>query len=63
MAPISGLIDYWKGDGNAQDSVGSYNGTFYGDATTALGRFGNAFSLDGTGDYVCLLYTSDAADE
>lgn len=60
----SGLIGYWKTDesaansctGGANDSCdfsGNGNdGAWNGNATNAVGKFGNAVTLDGTGDYI-----------
>src|SRR5207249_4082770 len=50
----SGLVDWWKGDGNANDAVGASNGTLDGNATFAPGLVGQAFSLDGVGDGVVI---------
>ena len=46
------LIGYWAADSNADDSSGhGFNGTFSSE-TYASGMVGQAFSLDGTDDYV-----------
>lgn len=46
-----GLVGYWAGEGNADDSSGfEHHGTLLGDATFAPGRFGQAFQFDGSGD-------------
>ena len=50
--PPSGLVSWWPGDGNARDIWGSHNGTLENGATTAAGKVGQAFSLDGGNDYV-----------
>ncbi|QQG44288.1 MAG: DUF2341 domain-containing protein [Candidatus Roizmanbacteria bacterium] len=54
----NGLVGYWKMDETASpavDSSGNGNsGTWTGDATSAVGKFGNGVTLDGTGDYVSL---------
>lgn len=45
----TGIISYWKGDGNAEDSVNGNDGTAYGGATYSSGKVGSgAFSFDGT---------------
>src|SRR5690349_22829810 len=46
------LIHEWQGNGNANDSVGTNNGTLVGDTTYTTGVSGQAFSLDGNGDDV-----------
>jgi hypothetical protein len=48
----SGLVAWWPGDGNADDIVGGNNGTLMNGATFAPGLVGQAFSLDGSGDFV-----------
>jgi probable HAF family extracellular repeat protein len=48
----SGAVSWWPGNGNANDTIGSNNGTLTGDATIAPGFVGQAFSFDGTTGYV-----------
>lgn len=43
----SGLLDRWSGDGNANDSVGSYDGVATG-VTYTTGYSNQAFAFDGT---------------
>jgi alpha-tubulin suppressor-like RCC1 family protein len=50
--PPSGLVGWWPGEGNANDSVGTNNGTLVGGATFANGKVGLGFRLDGTNGYV-----------
>ena len=51
--PGPGLVGQWHFDGDALDSSGNgNNGILMGDATFAAGKFGQALSLDGSGDYV-----------
>jgi hypothetical protein len=46
----TGLVGYWAGEGNADDSSGFDNhGTLIGDATFGPGRFGLAFQFTGGG--------------
>ncbi|HXT39234.1 MAG TPA: LamG-like jellyroll fold domain-containing protein, partial [Candidatus Angelobacter sp.] len=52
VAPPSGLISWWKGEGNGMDSVGSNNGALEGNAAFAPGLVGQAFSFDGDSDGV-----------
>jgi len=49
----AGIVGWWPGDGNANDIVGTNNGTLRGGATaTATGFDGMAFSFDGTNGFV-----------
>ena len=48
---INGLVAWWKAENNANDSVGGNNGTVNG-ATFATGKTGQAFSFNGTDNYV-----------
>jgi hypothetical protein len=50
VPPASGLVGWWKGEGNALDVVGGYNGALSGGVTFALGEVGRAFNFDGTGE-------------
>lgn len=47
--PASGLVSWWRGEGNALDSVSANNGSLIGGVTYAAGREGSGFSFDGTG--------------
>lgn len=48
----TGLISQWSAEGNADDVVGTNNGTMMNGAMFAPGRVGQAFSFDGIDDYV-----------
>ena len=50
--PYSSLISLWPGEGNAADIVDSNTGVLLNGATFAPGKFGQAFSLNGTGAHV-----------
>lgn len=50
--PSNGRISCWKGETNANDSVGSNNGSAQGGATFAAGKVGQAFSFNGTTGHV-----------
>ena len=53
VLPPPGLIGWWPGDGNANDIAGTNNGTLQGGATAnAAGMVAQAFSFDGTNNYV-----------
>jgi hypothetical protein len=43
---------YWTGDGTTADSAGGNTAVLHGDATYTDGLFGQAFYLDGDGDWV-----------
>jgi hypothetical protein len=59
LAPPSGLVGWWPGDGSAGDIVGSHNGTLQGGASAnAAGLVGGAFSFDGTNGYVSIADSS-----
>ena len=47
-----GLVGWWPGDGNAMDVVGGRVATLHGDATFGPALVGQAFVLDGDGDFV-----------
>ena len=47
VSPPAGLVSWWPGDGNAQDIVGSNDGTLENGATFASGHVGQGFSFDG----------------
>ncbi len=49
---FSGLIAYYKGDGNANDSVAGRNGTLVNGAGFDSGVVGQAFRFDGVNDFV-----------
>jgi hypothetical protein len=48
------LVGVWNGDGNANDSFGSNNGTAVGGLTYATGKINNAFQFNGINAYVTL---------
>ena len=43
----SGLVSWWAAEGNANDAVGTNNGTLQGGAGYATGEEGQAFNFDG----------------
>jgi len=45
-------LSWWKGDGDASDSVGEHDGTLFGEVSFVTGVSGSAFYLDGENDYV-----------
>ena len=44
-------VSWWKAENNADDTLGGNNGTVYG-ATYTAGKIGQAFSFNGTDNYV-----------
>ena len=50
--PPPNMVSWWPGDGNANDIQGSNNGTLLNGATFPTGEVGQAFSFDGTNDFV-----------
>jgi len=46
------LTHWWPGDGTGADKVGGRSATLHGDATFGPGLIGQAFVLDGAGDFV-----------
>ncbi len=51
-------MNWWPGNGNANDIVSGVNGTMRNGATFAAGKVNQAFSLDGANDYVAISNTS-----
>ena len=43
--PPSGLVAWWRGEGNAQDAVGFSDGTLIGDVNFVTGRVGQTFNF------------------
>lgn len=54
-----GLLAYWSGDGNANDSAGQLNGVLVGGADYAPGLLGQAFHFDAPGSFVKIPKSSD----
>jgi concanavalin A-like lectin/glucanase superfamily protein len=48
IPPPAGLISWWRGDGNALDSVGANSGSDDGAVTYVAGVVGQAFHFDGS---------------
>ncbi|MDP3695466.1 MAG: LamG-like jellyroll fold domain-containing protein, partial [Desulfocapsaceae bacterium] len=53
----SGLVAWWKAEGNGYDSVRGNHGTLQAGTTYATGQVGQAFSFDGVDDYVNVPYS------
>jgi hypothetical protein len=52
--PAGPPVGWWKGDGNALDTMGANDGTLESNVTYAAGMLGEAFNFDGTGGWVQL---------
>jgi Leucine-rich repeat (LRR) protein/alpha-tubulin suppressor-like RCC1 family protein len=52
VAPPSGLVAWWSGDGTANDLAGTNNGSLQNGASFAPGVVSQAFSFDGVDDNV-----------
>jgi len=52
VSPPLGLVSWWPGDGNAVDLMGGNNGTLHNGAGFASGEVGQAFSFNGTNQYM-----------
>jgi N-acetylneuraminic acid mutarotase len=52
VLPPSGMVSWWPSDGNANDIIGSNNGTLMNGATFAPGRVSQAFSMNGIDQFV-----------
>jgi len=48
----AGLVSWWPGEGNANDSISTNNGALMGNITFTNGMVGQAFRLDGVNSYV-----------
>jgi hypothetical protein len=47
-----GVVGWWKAEGNTNDAVGNNHGTPQNGVAFTAGKVGQAFSLDGSDDYV-----------
>src|SRR5262249_31493972 len=52
VPPASGLVSWWKGEGNANDAADGNSGTLYGGVTFANGEVGQSFSFNGSTAHV-----------
>ena len=51
-APPSGLVSWWKAEGNAQDTWDGNHGSLQNGTVYGTGKVGQAFSFDGNNGYV-----------
>ncbi len=59
VTPPSGLVSWWAGEGNANDSGDGNNGMLQGGTSFAVGKVGQAFSLNGSNAYVSFAASSN----
>ena len=52
LPPPPNMVSWWPGDGNADDIIGSDNGTLQGGTTFAGGEVQQAFSFNGVDAYI-----------
>ena len=52
VPPPPNMVAWWRGDGNADDSVGGHNGSLLGGASFGAGEVQQAFSFDGASAHV-----------
>ena len=52
--PPSGLVSWWRGEGNTLDAAGSNHGAAQNGLGYLAGMVGNAFAFDGVDDYVAV---------
>lgn len=58
LTPPSGLVAWWRGEGDATDSIGGNNGTLNNGVSFVNGEVGSAFSFNGVNQYVEVPATS-----
>ncbi len=52
VSPPAGIISWWRGENNSQDSIAANHGTLTNGTTFTGGKVGTAFSFDGVDDLV-----------
>jgi hypothetical protein len=55
----SGLVSWWRAEGNANDSASTNNGVLQGNLGFALGEVGQAFSFNGSNAYILVAASSN----
>ncbi|MBI2486546.1 MAG: hypothetical protein HYW01_06240 [Deltaproteobacteria bacterium] len=59
VPPPSYMVSWWSGDSNANDIQDGNDGMLQGDTTFAAGKVDQAFSFDGSGDFVSVPDSTD----
>ena len=54
VPPPAGLVSWWRGQNDAQDSISANHGTLMNGATFGTGKIGTAFSFDGGDDQITI---------
>lgn len=54
VSAAGGLVSWWSADGNAIDKISGNDGALQGGLAFIAGKVGQAFSFDGTNDYINL---------
>jgi hypothetical protein len=54
LEPPSGLVGWWRGEGDAADSAGQHDGMFINNTTFMPGKIGQAFSFNGVDNLVAI---------
>src|SRR5437879_5208497 len=57
--PPSGLVSWWAGEGNANDSADNNHGVLQGGMGFAAGKVGQAFNFNGTNAYIAIAARSN----
>src|SRR5436190_9927321 len=52
--PQASLIDWWRGEGDSNDTFGSNHGALQGEGAFGMGKVGRCFRFDGSGDGVLI---------
>jgi len=52
VTPPSGLVSWWRAEGNASDAIGTNNGVEMGNVAYVSGKVGMGFSLNGSNSYI-----------
>jgi hypothetical protein len=52
QSDTAGIISYWRGESDTNDSKDNNPGTAYGGMNYVAGKVGNAFNFDGVDDYI-----------
>lgn len=54
IPPPANLVSWWRAEGDANDTMGTNNGTLHNGTTFTTGKVGQGFSFDGIDDYIVI---------